>query len=152
MKPKFDPRTKLTHVMFGILSTTPIINNLLTRPNQLLTRPNQLLTKHSQTKPTQPNFRINKFDQIPQNSPNSLHIFTTTLKTFTEKLRRRWTRWRSGRTTISVLCMGVNSSRQSACTPYWSSVDFVRDNQRHFAGQKRPWSDQSVWTTEINKN
>ena len=77
-------------------------------------------------------------------SPSSLQRRTTTAKTFDEKLMRMSSSCRSGSFTRSTLCIGVKTSRASACTPYWSRVLRARDNQRERAGHHSAWSDQSI--------
>ena len=80
--------------------------------------------------------------------PNSLHIWITFAKTFLEKLTRMSTIWRSGSCSCTVLCIGVNSRRASAWTPYWSSVERVRTNHVFLSGHQRAWSDQSIAISE----
>ena len=105
---------------------------------------------------TQPNFRINKFDKIPQKSGRLFaHWCTTTLETFTDI---NWygdghTGDRVGRPSVSC-AMGMNSSLQIRmyAIQIKRPISSALTRSDIIASQKRPWSDQSVWTTEINKN
>lgn len=83
--------------------------------------------------------------------PSSLHSWMTALKHLTEKSTRRLWTCRSGSCTRRFLCMGVNCSLASACTPYWSSVDRGRKSHMLCSGHHKAWSDQSCATSTTKR-